>query len=43
LGRQKLRWEDKVQRNIDALVGLNWEDLAMNRDGRRTGCETGWA
>ncbi|KAL4107860.1 hypothetical protein QTP88_018142 [Uroleucon formosanum] len=44
LGKPKLRWEDIVKRDIeDLLGGANWKDLAMNRDGWRIGCETGWS
>jgi len=44
LGRPTLRWEDIVKRDVEDLGGgANWKDLAMNRDGWRIGCETGWS
>lgn len=45
LGRPKLRWEDVVQRDVDEELGgrLNWKDYAMNKDGWRISCETGWS
>lgn len=43
-GRPKLRWEDIVKRDIEKLGGeMNWKELAMNRDGWRIGCKTGWS
>jgi len=43
LGRPKLRWKDIVKGDVEELGGgVNWKDLAMNRDGWRIGCETGW-
>jgi hypothetical protein len=44
LRRSKLRWEDIVKKNVEDLGGgVNWKNLAMNRDGWRIGCETGWS
>jgi len=33
LERSTFIWEDTVKKDIEALGGLNWKDLAMNRDG----------
>lgn len=37
LGRPKLKWEDRVKKDVEQLGGgSNW-----NRDGWRIGCKTG--
>jgi len=44
LGRPKLRWDDRVKRDVEDLgCRANWKDFAMNIDGWRIGCETGWS
>lgn len=42
LRRPKLRWEDnKVKKHVEDLGGgANWKNLAIDRDGWRSGCET---
>lgn len=42
LERTKLRREDIVKKDVEELGGgVNWKDLAINRNGWRIGCETG--
>lgn len=42
MGKPKLRWEDIVKIDVEKLGGgVNWKDLAMNRDGWRIVCEIG--
>lgn len=45
LGKTKIEMRGYSQEGVILELGGggNWKDLAMNKDGWRTGCETGWS
>jgi hypothetical protein len=44
LGRPRMRWEDVVKKDVERLGGCsNWRMLALDREGWKLGCETGWS
>jgi len=44
LGRPRLRWEDMVRKDMLELNGgTDWKARALDREGWRTGCVTGWS
>jgi len=44
LGRPRIRWEDVIKKDVEQLGGVsNWRNLAVDREGWKLGCETGWS
>jgi len=44
LGRPRLRWEDIIKRDVEALNGgPDWKVQALDREEWRIGCVTGWS
>jgi len=44
LGRPRMRWENVVKKDVEQLGGgSNWRNLALDREGWKLGCETGWS
>ena len=44
LGRPRLRWEDMIKRDVETLNGGPvWKVQALDREGWRIGCLTGWS
>lgn len=44
LGRPRMRWEDMIKKDVEALNGgPDWRVRALDREGWKIGCVTGWS
>jgi len=39
-----MRWEDIIKKDVEQMRGSsNWRNLALDREGWKLDCETGWS
>jgi hypothetical protein len=44
LGRPRMWWEDVIKKDVEQMRGYsNWRTLALDREGWKLVCETGWS